>query len=438
MTGFIRIVAENPEAGDYMSKNVDSLGVLLTCTNLADAARVTLMPLMSGYGIYLGDFPEPYCWLGILLSTSTLEQNGQIGPESRGNLCPTSAPTSNVMGTSVKGLAGLARSDTWLFQSLDSCIIGTWNRSDYTYILQPIVNTENKRILAVSNYPKYIEHNPSYDYTKAVKKIPNLPSPSAPVKHHPMADHDGEECKGFIRQVRRKAFEAGKSRDKEWMADYAVSCFVDNALEWSMRVHYNVLEDWDVLQRALMEEYCNYRVSPVEPLGTAGTTAAAAPPPAAPIVTPTTNAFTKTGFVRIIAETSGAGDYMSKKVDPHFGDFPEPYCWLGIILVDKLEQKGQIGPESFGNLCPTSAPTSHFMGTPVKDVIGSTRSNIWLFHSLDSCIIGTWGSFDYTYILQPIVNLENKRILAVSNYSKYTESFPSYNYTKARLIFEPA
>ncbi|KAG8954568.1 hypothetical protein FRC00_005789, partial [Tulasnella sp. 408] len=82
-----------------------------------------------------------------------------------------------------------------------------------------------------------------------------------------MTDYDGEECTGFIRQVRRKALEVGKSRDKEWMADYAVSCFADDALKWSMNVHRDVLENWDVLQQALMEEYCNYRVSSVEHLG---------------------------------------------------------------------------------------------------------------------------------------------------------------------------
>ncbi|KIO28805.1 hypothetical protein M407DRAFT_242864 [Tulasnella calospora MUT 4182] len=53
------------------------------------------------------------------------------------------------------------------------------------------------------------------------------------------------------------------------MADYAVSCFADDALEWSISVHRDVLEDWDVLQRALMEEYCKHRVSSVERLGCA-------------------------------------------------------------------------------------------------------------------------------------------------------------------------
>ncbi|KAG9028380.1 hypothetical protein FS837_003894 [Tulasnella sp. UAMH 9824] len=214
-----------------------------------------------------------------------------------------------------------------------------------------------------------------------------------------MTDYGGEECMGFIRQVRRKALEASRSRDKEWMADYAVSCFADDALKWSMKVQRHVLEDWDVLQSALMEKYCNDGVASVQPSGSAGTTTAAAPPPgppAAPIVPPTT---TMTGFVRVVAETPEAGGYISKTVDPRFGvlrtctqlvdaarvrliplmssygiqliDFPEPYCWLGIILKDRSElRRGHIGLGSSANLCPTSAPASNVMGTPVKELAG--------------------------------------------------------------------
>ncbi|KIO28804.1 hypothetical protein M407DRAFT_242863 [Tulasnella calospora MUT 4182] len=248
------------------------------------------------------------------------------------------------------------------------------------------------------------------------------------------------------------------------MADYAVSCFADDALEWSISVDRDVLEDWDVLQRALMQEYCRYRVSSVEGSGAARTTTDTAPPaaaPAAPGVTPTTNASTMTGFIRIVAETPEAGNYMSKKVDPHYGvlltctelgdaarvrlssygiqfvDFPEPYCWLGIIITESSAKNGQIGRESFGNLCPTSAPTSHVMGTSVKDIAGPARSNIWLFQSLDSCIVSTWSSVDYTYILQPVVNLGNNRLLAATNYPKFTKNNSQNNYAKARLIFEP-
>ncbi|KAG9040505.1 hypothetical protein FS837_000527 [Tulasnella sp. UAMH 9824] len=132
---------------------------------------------------------------------------------------------------------------------------------------------------------------------------------------------DGEECMGFIRQVRRKALEAGKSRDKEWMADYAVSCFADDALKWSMNVHRDVLEDWDVLQRALMQEYCNYNVSSVERSGSGGTTTAPAAPAAAPVVTPKKNDSIMTGFVRVVAESREAGDYVSKEVDPRYKIF---------------------------------------------------------------------------------------------------------------------
>ncbi|KAG8950666.1 hypothetical protein FRC04_007291 [Tulasnella sp. 424] len=279
-----------------------------------------------------------------------------------------------------------------------------------------------------------------------------------------MVNYDGEECSSFIRQVRRKAFEAGKSRDKEWMADYAVSCFAEDALKWSVGVPPNVLEDWDTLQRALMEEYCKYRIPSVGLSGAAATPAAA--PAASPGITLPTNVSTVTGYIRIVAETSEAGDYISKTVDSRFGmfltctelalaarvrlmplmtcygvqlvDFPEPYCWLGIFLVSGLEEGDRVGPETRGNLCPTSAPSSHVMGTSSKGYVGPARSNIWLFQTLDSCITNVWSDSDSTYVLQPLINLENKRILAVSNCRKYSAMWPGNKYTKARLIFEPA
>ncbi|KAG8950667.1 hypothetical protein FRC04_007292 [Tulasnella sp. 424] len=220
-----------------------------------------------------------------------------------------------------------------------------------------------------------------------------------------MADYDREECSNFIRQVRRKAFEAGKSRDKEWMADYAVSCFADDALKWSVEVPSDVLENWDVLQRALMEEYFKHRISSTGLSGAAAPTPAAAPAPSPGITLPT-SASNMTGYIRIVAENSEAGNYISKTADSRFGvlytalirpvapvetvqqDFPEPYCWLGIG-----QDQDRIGPKSYGNLCPTSAP-AFAMGTSAKNIKGPTRSNIWLYHTLDSCIINVWTSDD--------------------------------------------
>lgn len=48
---------------------------------------------------------------------------------SFGNLCPSSAPAF-AMGTSATGLKGPVRSNIWLFQALDSCIINAWTNYD--------------------------------------------------------------------------------------------------------------------------------------------------------------------------------------------------------------------------------------------------------------------------------------------------------------------
>ncbi|KIO28803.1 hypothetical protein M407DRAFT_6575 [Tulasnella calospora MUT 4182] len=237
-----------------------------------------------------------------------------------------------------------------------------------------------------------------------------------------MTDYHGEECTGFIRQVRRKAFEAGKSRDKEWMADYAESCFADDA------------------EVVLMEEYCKYRVSSVEGSGTI----LAAAPPDAPRVTLPTNASEMIGFVRIVAETLEAGNYISKKVDPHLWsisrkDFPEPYCWLGIRLSDN----NQIGPRRwFGNL---SLIILSVLAIPVqrqhqrlkllehrprvpKDQHEATFgfSSHWTRPLLTRGVTQTIPTF-----CNPLVNLENKGILAVSNWSKFTKVNSDRKYAKA-------
>lgn len=68
-------------------------------------------------------------------------------------------------------------------------------------------------------------------------------------------DRSGEECESFIREVRKVAFREGKSRDTNWMADFASTCFFGQALRWYEALDLSVRCDWEGLKRALLEKY---------------------------------------------------------------------------------------------------------------------------------------------------------------------------------------
>lgn len=65
----------------------------------------------------------------------------------------------------------------------------------------------------------------------------------------------GEECEAFIREVRKVAFREGKSRDTNWMADFASTCFFGQALRWYEALDLGVRCDWEDLKLALLEKY---------------------------------------------------------------------------------------------------------------------------------------------------------------------------------------
>ena len=62
-------------------------------------------------------------------------------------------------------------------------------------------------------------------------------------------------CADFVRAVRKHAVIEKKSRDDEYIADCAMSCFTDDAFYWSENLTKEVQEDWSLLRRALVEEY---------------------------------------------------------------------------------------------------------------------------------------------------------------------------------------
>ncbi|KAG8910640.1 hypothetical protein FRC01_006219, partial [Tulasnella sp. 417] len=61
----------------------------------------------------------------------------------------------------------------------------------------------------------------------------------------------------FIRAIRQHAVEAGKSRDEQWMADYASISLAGEALMWFEDLDDETQTDWKLLRRAIISQYPN-------------------------------------------------------------------------------------------------------------------------------------------------------------------------------------
>jgi len=63
------------------------------------------------------------------------------------------------------------------------------------------------------------------------------------------------ECQVFINSIRQHALAVGKSRDPNWMADFAASRFWYGAFSWYNNLPQRTRGNWDSLVNALCEEY---------------------------------------------------------------------------------------------------------------------------------------------------------------------------------------
>lgn len=80
--------------------------------------------------------------------------------------------------------------------------------------------------------------------------ISEPPTPGAPVVFHGL---DADECRKFIQDVRRHAFE--QELDDARTATFALTCFQGAALDWQLDLEDEVNESWKLLQKALKEKF---------------------------------------------------------------------------------------------------------------------------------------------------------------------------------------
>jgi len=64
-----------------------------------------------------------------------------------------------------------------------------------------------------------------------------------------------ESCLAFIVAVRKRAFDQGKARDNDWIADFVATCLRGDALLWHMKLPKETRYDWVTLQDALVKRF---------------------------------------------------------------------------------------------------------------------------------------------------------------------------------------
>lgn len=71
-----------------------------------------------------------------------------------------------------------------------------------------------------------------------------------------------EKAAAFIQNLNRRAFAQGKSKDDEWLAQYAAACLSHDALVWYYDLAEEVQSSWRKLCPALLREFSKKPASP--------------------------------------------------------------------------------------------------------------------------------------------------------------------------------
>lgn len=66
---------------------------------------------------------------------------------------------------------------------------------------------------------------------------------------------DSSECENFIANVMKHAYDEGKQRDDEWIADFVGTCLRQDALRWWAGLDETTRRSWTLLQKALFLRY---------------------------------------------------------------------------------------------------------------------------------------------------------------------------------------
>ncbi|KAG9037234.1 Transmembrane osmosensor, partial [Tulasnella sp. UAMH 9824] len=120
-----------------------------------------------------------------------------------------------------------------------------------------------------------------------------------------------EECEVLVATIRRQALERGKQNDNEWVALFASSYLIGDALYWYEDLEESIQKDWSRLRPALLARFGR------KGLPTTVTSAALAissspsttiPTPAA---APATTSHSKKGYVKVLNLDGSLNGYLA-------------------------------------------------------------------------------------------------------------------------------
>lgn len=151
------------------------------------------------------------------------------------------------------------------------------------------------------------------------------PTPDPRFKYIPFGtDHpvfkgiDGVEAEEWVCAIRQKALSLRRQRDNDWIADFASTCFVGDALRWYEDLDEDTQRDWRKLRLALLAQWPapsqRDQAAPPNPQ----TQSAIIPTPAA--APPVNTDGTRIGRIRIIATDNRTGSiafsgYVSRTIN---------------------------------------------------------------------------------------------------------------------------
>lgn len=81
------------------------------------------------------------------------------------------------------------------------------------------------------------------------------PSPSTDLPWLTFSGSPTESASTFIQSVQRVAFKQRRATDDWWLAEYASTCFSDDALLWYSNLDEETYNSWRKLRMALLKQY---------------------------------------------------------------------------------------------------------------------------------------------------------------------------------------
>lgn len=233
-----------------------------------------------------------------------------------------------------------------------------------------------------------------------------------------------DECDDFISAIRGRALAEGKHRDNQWIAYFASSCFVGDALYWYEGLDESIQEDWKQLRPAILERFGRKSQHPASPPSSAmipsSAIATAIPTPAAAPPVPPTSTFSsvsRKGRLKVLSQHGIFCGYVGKLANS-FG------------VYNHVE--GALSDALLVELLPSSTSEAHEIRLPKENLQDgdnflavawlSTRDSSWVEGPRSTAACCSWNKTTTNTRWQI-----SKRVWIVSGANEVRVEYPSPN-----------